>query len=422
MPKDVAEDAVTAIHLPVRLAISGATAFPLLIALSFCHLLNDMMQSLIPAIYPMLKTSYHLDFAQVGLITLAFQLSASLLQPMVGMYTDRRPLPYSLSIGMGSSLVGMLLLASATSYAGLIVAASMVGVGSSVFHPESSRVARMASGGRHGLAQSLFQVGGNIGQAIGPLLAAVVVLSRGQSSVAWFALPALLGMVVLSRIGIWYRDHLPLRARGASTASIAANAALRPGQTLSRGRVRVSIAVLTALTFSKAIYTTSLQNYLTFYLIQKFHLSVHAAQLSLFAFLSAVAVGTLVGGPLGDKIGRNNVIWISIIGALPFTLMLPYAGLVFSEVLIVLIGMIVSSAFPAILVYALELVPGRIGMIAGLFYGLSFGLAGLGAATLGVVADATSIGFVFRLCSYLPAIGLLAAFLPNLHEHRTVAR
>jgi FSR family fosmidomycin resistance protein-like MFS transporter len=416
MPKAVAESAAPAIHLPARPTAVGATALPMLLLLSFCHLLNDTMSSLIPAIYPMLKTSYHLDFAQVGLITLAYQFSASLLQPLVGLYTDRHPQPYSLPIGMASSLLGILLLASATSYAGLIVAASMVGVGSSVFHPEASRVARMASAGRYGLAQSLFQVGGNVGQAIGPLLAAVVVLSRGQGSIAWFALIALLGIVALSWVGRWYRARLR-EAPARKTGGPARRAAVA-GVQLSRQRVGLTVAVLAALIFSKFIYLTSLQNYLTFYLIQKFALSVHAAQLHLFMFLASVAVGTLVGGPIGDRIGRSNVIWMSIVGVLPFTLMLPYAGLGLTDVLIVLIGLILASAFPAILVYAQELMPGRVGLTAGLFFGLAFGLSGIGAAALGSLADATSISLVYRVCSYLPAIGLLAGFLPKLHRHQ----
>ena len=415
MPKDIAGTVDQASPVAVPVAAGGSAVFPVLVALGVCHFLNDMVQSLIPSLYPLLKTSYHLDFGEVGLITLAFQLSASMLQPLVGMYTDRRPLPFSLPIGMGFSLVGLLLLATASSYAGLLVAASMVGVGSSVFHPEASRVARMASGGRHGMAQSIFQVGGNAGQATGPLLAAVVVLSRGQPAVAWFALPTLLGMVILGRVGLWYKQHLARLAKNG-----AAVVAARAG-TLSPRRLGMAIAVLTALTFSKAVYTASLTNYLTFYLIQKFALSVHAAQLHLFAFLAAVAAGTLLGGPIGDRIGRNNVIWLSILGVLPFTLLLPYAGLLGTEILIVIIGMLLASALPAILVYALELVPGRVGMIAGLFFGLSFGLSGISAAGLGMLADYTSIGLVYQICSYMPAIGLLAVFLPNVNRRKAVA-
>ncbi|MBU6498785.1 MAG: MFS transporter [Rhodospirillales bacterium] len=404
-------DRVAVAAMPAEADAESAT-FPVIVALSFCHLLNDMMQSLIPALYPMIKTQFALDFGQIGLITLAFQMTASMLQPAVGLVTDRRPMPYSLAVGMGFSLVGLLLLSIASSYTMLLAAASLVGVGSSVFHPEASRVARMASGGRHGLAQSLFQVGGNAGQAIGPLLAAVVVLARGQSSIAWFSIAAMLAMLVLGRVGMWYGA----RARVASRPRRARPAV--GGVELSRGRVFFIIAVLGALTFSKNVYTASLSSYFTFYLIQKFGLSVHAAQMHLFVFMASIALGTLLGGPLGDRIGRKTVIWMSILGVLPFSLALPYVGLAWTGMLTVIIGLLMASAFPAILVYAQELVPGRVGLIAGIFFGLAFGLGGLGAAVLGRIADATSIGYVYRLCAFLPAIGLLTIFLPDLGLRR----
>ena len=386
------------------------TAFTILSAITFCHLLNDTMQSLLPAIYPMLKANYGLAFGQIGLITLTFQFTASLLQPVVGHYTDRRPLPYSLAVGMGFTLVGLLMLSVAASFPALLVAAAMVGLGSSIFHPESSRVARMASGGRHGLAQSLFQVGGNAGSAIGPLLAAFIVVPRGQRSIAWFSAIALVGSAVLWRVGGWYKRHQ------------AAAAARRTGEArhtpCRAGQVRVALAVLIALIFSKYIYLSSLTSYYTFYLIHKFGVSVQTAQLHLFVFLGAVAAGTIIGGPVGDKIGRKYVIWCSILGVLPFTLALPYVNLFWTAVLSVVIGLILASAFSAILVYAQELVPGNVGLISGLFFGLAFGVAGIGAAVLGRLADHTDIVFVYRLCSYLPAVGLLTAFLPNIEGAR----
>ena len=389
--------------------VPSGVVFPVLFALSFSHLLNDMMQSMIPALYPMFKAQFSLDFSQVGLITLAFQLTASLLQPLIGMYTDRRPMPYSLSVGMGFTLVGLVLLSVAPSFGWLVFAASLTGVGSSIFHPESSRMARMASGGRYGLAQSVFQVGGNAGQAIGPLLAAVVVLSRGQGSVAWFSLAALLGMLVLFRVGMWYRP--PVARAGVGKRARAAS----DGVALSRSTVTVAILILTALTFSKNVYTSSLSNYFTFYLIDKFHLPIFNAQIHLFVFMAAVAVGTLLGVPFGDRVGRIRVIWISILGVLPFTLLLPYApSLFWTDVLTIIIGLLMASAFPAILTYAQELMPGRVGMVAGIFFGLAFGLGGLGAAVMGRIADQTSIAYVYQLCSYLPLLGLLTAFLPKL--------
>jgi MFS transporter, FSR family, fosmidomycin resistance protein len=391
------------------------TAFTILAAISFCHLLNDMLQSLLPAIYPMLKTEFGLDFGQVGLITLTYQLTASLLQPVVGHYTDQRPQPYSLAVGMGFTLIGLLLLAGAPNFAVLLLSAALVGMGSSVFHPESSRVARLASGGRHGFAQSFFQVGGNTGSSIGPLVAAFVVVPRGQSSIAWFSGVALLGIMVLWRVGRWYgRRH----AADKPTPP-ALRADRRP--TLSAGQVRVALAVLIALIFSKYFYLASLVSYYTFYLISRFHLSVQSAQVHLFAFLGAVAAGTIIGGPIGDRIGRKYVIWASIFGVLPFTLALPYANLFWTGVLSVVIGLVLASAFSAILVYAQDLVPGRVGLISGLFFGLAFGMAGIGAAVLGELADRTDIHFVYQVCSYLPAIGLLAAFLPNLEPGNPTA-
>ncbi len=387
------------------------TTYRVLGAIAFCHLLNDTMQSLLPAIYPTLKQNYGLSFGQIGLITLTFQATASLLQPMVGLYTDRRPQPYSLAVGMGFSVLGLLLLASAGSFPALLVAAGLVGLGSSVFHPESSRVARMASGGQHGLAQSLFQVGGNAGSAIGPLLAAFIVEPRGQRSIAWFAVIGVVGSTVLWRVGRWYRRHQ-------ATAASRGRGETEPGHGLSRGQVRMALAVLIALIFSKYIYLASLTSYYTFYLIHKFGVSVQTAQLYLFGFLGAVAAGTIIGGPVGDRIGRKYVIWCSILGVLPFTLALPYVNLFWTGVLSVVIGVILASAFSAILVYAQELVPGNVGLISGLFFGFAFGVAGIGAAVLGRLADHTDITFVYRLCSYLPALGLLTGLLPNIESGR----
>jgi MFS transporter, FSR family, fosmidomycin resistance protein len=386
------------------------TAFRILAAISFCHLLNDMLQSVIPAVYPLLKTSYHLDFSQIGLITLTMQLTASLLQPLVGLYTDRRPTPYSLAVGMAFTLTGLILLSSAPNFPAVLLAVALIGMGSSVFHPESSRVARMASGGQHGLAQSLFQVGGNAGSSMGPLLAAFIVLPNGQKSIAWFSAGALLAITILARVGAWYKEHLPTTRKARTRSSGHAN--------LSPRRVGLAIAVLLALIFSKFFYLASLNSYYTFYLISKFHVSVRDAQLHLFLFLGAVAAGTIIGGPIGDRIGRKYVIWGSILGVLPFTLLLPHANLFWTGVLTVPIGMILASAFSAIVVYAQELVPGKIGTISGLFFGLAFGMGGLGAALLGRLADATSITFVYQVCAYLPALGLLTAFLPNVEPPR----
>jgi FSR family fosmidomycin resistance protein-like MFS transporter len=391
---------------------AGRTAFGILLAISFCHLLNDMMQSLLPALYPMLKTSYALSFGEIGLLTFTFQVTASLLQPLIGSYTDRTPRPYSLAVGMAFTLGGLLLLSQANSYGLLLLAASLIGTGSSVFHPESSRVARMASGGQHGLAQSVFQVGGNVGSAVGPLLAAFIVLPHGQSSVAWFSLAALLGMLVLFNVGSWYKAHGMARIK---------RRAADAGSPVSSRKVAVAIAVLLALIFSKYFYLASLTSYYTFYLINRFHVSVQSAQLHLFLFLAAVAFGTIIGGPLGDRVGRKYIIWASILGVLPFSLLLPHANLLWTTVLTVPIGVILASAFPAIVVYAQELMPGRTGTVAGLFFGFAFGMGGIGAAVLGKLADTVGINSVYEVCAFLPLIGLLAALLPDVERRRPPA-
>jgi MFS transporter, FSR family, fosmidomycin resistance protein len=392
---------------------AGAPVLGVLTALSFSHLLNDAMQSLIPAIYPILKSALHLDFVHIGLIGLTNQLTASVLQPFVGSYTDRRPQPFSLAAGMSFTLAGLVLLSFAGSLTLVLVAAALIGVGSSVFHPEASRIARIASGGRFGFAQSFFQVGGNAGAALGPLLAAIIVVARGQSAVLWFSLLALIGIVVLTGIGRWYRGNLAVSRTAKGTAFQNRDMPL-----LTRGRVLFSLAVLVTLIFSKYFYLASMSSYYTFFLIEKFGLSVKSAQLHLFGFLFAVAAGTLLGGPIGDRIGRKSVIWVSILGVAPFALALPYANLFWTGLLTAIIGLILASAFSAILVYAQELVPGRVGMIAGLFFGLAFGLGGIGSAVLGALADRTSIPFVFQVCSYLPLIGLLTWLLPNLEQRR----
>ncbi|HEX4647706.1 MAG TPA: MFS transporter [Steroidobacteraceae bacterium] len=390
-------------------ADAGTTAISILAAISLCHLLNDMMQSLLPALYPMLRGTYHLSFTQIGLLTFTFQFTASLLQPLVGLMADRSPRPYSLAAGMGFTLVGLLLLAVADSYPLLLTAAALIGTGSSVFHPESSRVARMASGGRHGLAQSVFQVGGNLGTSAGPLLAAFIVLPRGQSSVAWFSLAALLGIVLLINVGHWYKTHGITRLKHAAGA--------RP-YGASRARILLTLAVLLALVFSKYVYLASITSYYTFYLIDHFHVSVRHAQLQLFVFLASAAAGGMLGGPLGDRLGSKYIIWASILGVLPFTLLLPHANLFWTAVLTVPIGLIIASAFPAIVVYAQDLLPGRTGMVAGLFFGLAFGMGSVGAAVLGRLADHIGIDNVYAICAFLPLIGLLAAFLPDVHKYR----
>ncbi|HEX7916189.1 MAG TPA: MFS transporter [Rudaea sp.] len=386
--------------------VATGTALGVLAAVSSSHFLNDLIQSLLPSIYPILKSNYALDFGQIGLLTFTYQLTASLLQPLVGAYTDRRPLPYSLPFGMSFTLCGLLLLSQAGSFPMLLLAAALVGTGSSIFHPESSRIARLASGGRHGFAQSFFQVGGNAGSALGPLLAAFVILPHGQGALAWVSVLALVGILLLTRVGLWYAPRAKPKA-----AKIATTAA-----TLPKRQVVIAVGVLLALIFSKYFYLISLSNYYTFYLIEKFHVSTQSAQIHLFYFLGAVALGTLVGGPIGDKVGRKWVIWVSILGVLPFSLLLPHADLFWTAVLTVIIGLILSSAFSAILVYATELLPGNVGMIAGMFFGFAFGMGGIAAAVLGEIADHKGIEYVYQICAWLPAIGLLTAFLPNLHR------
>ncbi|MFU2318583.1 MFS transporter [Rahnella sp. PCH160] len=384
------------------------TAFSILAAISVSHLLNDMIQSLILAIYPLLQNEFSLSFTQIGLITLTYQITASLLQPLIGWYTDKHPQPYSLPVGMGFTLSGLLLLAVAQSFPVVLLAAALVGTGSSVFHPESSRVARMASGGRHGLAQSLFQVGGNFGASLGPLLAALIIAPYGKGNVAWFSLAALLGIVVLLQISKWYRQQNQIaKKRGPVKNTVTV---------LPRKTVAMSLGILLVLVFSKYFYLTSLSSYYTFYLIHKFGVSVQNAQIHLFVFLFAVAAGTIIGGPVGDKIGRKYVIWASILGVAPFTLLLPHANLMWTSVLSVIIGVILASAFSAILVFAQELMPGKVGMVSGLFFGLAFGMGGLGAAVLGYVADRTSIELVYQICAFLPLLGILTAFLPNIER------
>ena len=389
-------------------------AFGIVAALSCSHLLNDTLQSVIPAVYPILKTTYNLDFGQIGLITLTAQLTASLLQPLVGLYTDRSPKHYAMPLGMLSTTAGLILLSMAPGFGAILLAVGLSGVGSAVFHPEASRIARLASGGQHGLAQSLFSVGGNAGTSLGPLLAAFIVLPRGQRSIAWFSLAALLAIILLTRVSIWYKAR--------SQAARGKRATGRVHGAQGGRRVGFAMTILVVLLFSKYFYLASLTNYYTFFLMAKFHVSVENAQLHLFLFLAAAAVGTLAGGPIGDRIGRKYVIWGSILGVLPFTLLLPYANLFWTGVLSVVIGLVLASAFSAILVYAQDLVPGRVGTISGVFFGLAFGLGGLGAAVLGEVADRTSIDFIYRICAFLPAIGLLAGLLPTIRpaEARTL--
>ena len=385
------------------------TVVAVILATSVAHFLNDMMQSLLPAFYPMLKANYSLDFWQIGLLTFTFQVTASILQPIVGIYTDKRPMPYSLPFGMCCTLIGLILLATAHSYPFLLMGAAFVGFGSSVFHPEAARVARMASGGRHGFAQSLFQVGGNFGSSIGPLLAAFVVLPFGQISVSWFSIAALMGIVLLWFVGNWYS-----RYRKANVRKAQADKTLP----VSRRTAMISLVVLALLIFTKYVYLASLTSYYTFYTMHRFGVSMQTAQLLLFLFLSAVAAGTIFGGPIGDRIGARKVIWVSILGILPFTLVLPYANLYLTAVLTVIIGFILASAFPAIIVYAQELLPGRVGMVSGLFFGLAFGIAGIAAAVLGIVADRKGIDFVYWFCSFMPTLGLLTIFLPKLEQRK----
>jgi FSR family fosmidomycin resistance protein-like MFS transporter len=389
------------------------TFFGILLALSASHMINDTLQSLLPSIYPILKKAFGLTYTQVGLITLSFQLTASVLQPLVGRYTDRHHKPYSLAFGMAITLVGLTFLSQAGSYPMILVSSVMVGMGSAIFHPEASRVAHMAAGDRHGLAQSVFQTGGNLGSSLGPLLAALIIARNGQASLIWFTALAFGGIVLLYRVGGWYRHHLPqFRNRAASHGA----------SDLPRRKVILSLAVLVLLTFSKYFYLVSLSNYYTFYLIQKFNLSIQGAQYLLFVYLASVALGTILGGPLGDRFGRKYVIWVSILGVAPFSLLLPHVGLGATVALTVVIGLILASAFSAILVYAQELVPGRVGMISGLFFGLAFGCGGIASAVLGHLADLTSIGFVFEVCGYLPLIGLVTWFLPDIEGASRRAR
>lgn len=390
--------------------LAGKTVFPILFAISFSHLLNDTLQSLIPAIYPIVKSSFSLSFSQIGLITLTFQLAASLLQPFVGIYTDRKPQPYSLAIGMGFTLLGLVILSRAPSFEMLIISVGFVGVGSSIFHPEASRMAHMASGGRRGFAQSVFQVGGNAGSSIGPLLAALIIVPYGQSNIIWFSVLALLAIFILINVGSWYKRKIRIKARRPAISSIHVQALPRP-------KVVISVLILLVLIFSKYFYLASMSSYYTFYMIHKFGVSVQSSQVYLFIFLFSVAAGTLIGGPLGDRFGRKYVIWGSILGVAPFTLLLPHANMFWTAVLTIPIGLILASAFSAILVYAQELIPGKVGMIAGLFFGFAFGMGGIGSAVLGELADRTSIEYVFQVCAFLPLIGLITGFLPDLGKH-----
>jgi len=391
-------------------AKASRTVFPVLLAASFCHLLNDMIQALLPAIYPILQGSFDLSFAQVGLLTFTYQITGSLLQPFIGNFTDRRPMPYSLPFGMASTVTGLLTIAFAPNYAVLLVGSIMLGLGSSIFHPESSRIARLASGGSHGMAQALFQVGGNFGTALGPLMAAFVVLPRGQAGLSWFAIAGIGGMMILTGLGRWYQQNGHAKRPSGATP-------LRHS-TLSSAQVKKAMAVLLALLFSKYVYLAAFTSYYAFFLIDKFGLSTRDAQIYQFVFLAAVAAGTIAGGPIGDRLGRKPVIWVSILGVLPFALLMPHVGLLPTAALSALIGFMIASAFPAIVVFGQELMPGRVGMVAGLFFGFIFGIGGIAAAAMGVLADWKGIGFVFDLCSVLPAIGILAAFLPNMQESK----
>lgn len=409
MPKSP-DSSVLEAEVPVAAIPAAArSSLSVLFALSFCHLLNDAMQALIPAIYPLLKESFQLTFTQIGLITLTFQMVGSVLQPVVGLYTDRYPQPYSLAFGMAVTLCGLVLLALAPSYHVVLVAAGLVGVGSAVFHPESSRMARLASGRRHGFAQSLFQLGGNAGSALGPLLAAGIIMPRGQKHILWFSVLAFTAMVILTRVGNWYRRKTAEIPHGKASAA--------PGLALNRSGVALALVILLVLMVSKFFYLASMTSYYTFYLMNRFAVSAQASQMYLFAFLFAGAVGTFAGGPVGDRIGRKRVIWLSILGVAPFALLLPHVSLFWTMVLSVIVAMIMASAFPAILVYATELLPGRVGLIAGLFFGMAFGLAGIGSAVLGKLADATSLERVMLICSFLPLLGLLTWFLPEVRDH-----
>lgn len=408
----------TAVFTPPESAVrrSTQTVFTILAAISACHLLNDLVQATIPSLYPLFQRIFGLTLGQIGMITFTYQITASLFQPFVGMATDKKPMPYSLALGMSFSLCGLVLMAFAPTYGWLLVAGSLVGLGSSVFHPESSRVARLASGGQHGLAQSLFQLGGNFGTALGPLLVLWLVLSArsahaGQHRIAWFSAAALVAIIMLISIGGWYKARVREGASGKKKVEE------HPHAQLSRGKLTQAMTVLMTLVFSKYFYLASITSYYTFYLMQRFHVTLHAAEMYLFVFLGAVALGTILGGPIGDRYGRRLVIWVSIVGVLPFTLVLPYANLEWTAILSFIIGLVLSSAFSAILVYAQELVPGRVGLISGLFFGLAFGMGGLGAALLGKLADMTSLNLVYHVCSYLPALGLLTGLLPKIDEH-----
>jgi len=409
-PLSIPEQAVTDTTIQGRPSSADGTVFAIILAVAACHFINDIMQSLLAAIYPLLKDGYNLDFWQIGLLTLAFQGTASLLQPLIGMYTDKRPMPYSLPIGMASSLVGLIVLAYAHTYAVLVLGSMLIGLGSAIFHPESSRVARLASGGRFGLAQSVFQLGGNFGQALGPLLAAFIVVPFGQTSVSWFSLGSLVGIFILWRVGSWYAAHLRERVGRKAPASMF--------PALPKSTIVTALVVLMILTFSKNIYMAALSSYYTFYAIEKFGVSVQVSQVMLFGFLAASAAGLVLGGLFGDRFGAKAVIWFSILGALPFTLALPYANFFWINVLAIVIGLILSSAFSAIVVFAQELVPGRVGLIAGIFFGLAFGFGGIGAAALGVLADSRGIEYVFWICSFLPLLGLLTIFLPKMGHAR----
>jgi len=407
---EIAEDAALPIAAPTQPAPAiPMTAMGVLVALGVSHMLNDTIQALIPAIYPVLKQTYGFSFADIGMITFVFQISSSLLQPMVGTFTDRKPMPYSLAVGMGITLVGLLLLSHASSFHAILVAAGIVGAGSAIFHPEASRLAHLAAGRRHGFAQSLFQVGGNFGSSLGPLLAAWIIVPHGQRALAWFSVLACIGMAVLARVGRWYGDHLNMRAsRGGAHATTA--------NPLSTTRTTLAMTILIVLLISKFFYMISLTNYYTFYLIHKFGVSIQMSQIYLFVFMFAVAAGTIAGGPLGDRFGRKAVIWVSILGVAPFSLALPHTGLAGTVALSVFAGLILASAFPSIVVFAQELMPGRVGMVAGLFFGFAFGFSAIASAALGRLADATSIEYVFQVCAYLPLIGLLTTFLPGLNE------
>lgn len=393
----------------LRLA-TGGTVYPILFMICITHLLNDMMQSVIPAVYPLLKEKFGFTFAQIGIITLVFQMTSSLLQPFAGRYADRHPRPYSLAIGMCFTLTGLLTLSVAFGFGLILLAVGLIGCGSSVFHPESSRVAQLASGGRKGLAQSIFQVGGNAGSAMGPLLAALIVIPYGQASIGWFALFALLAIFILVKIGNWYRQQLVVAARKSAVATAA------PVHGLTKRKIRHALLILGVLVFSKYFYIACMTNYFTFFLMDKFGMSVQGSQYCLFAFLAASAAGTFIGGPVGDRIGRKYVIWGSILGAAPFTLLLPYANLTCTIVLAIIIGLVISSAFSAILVYATDLMPGKVGMIAGVFFGLMFGLGGIGSAFFGWLADKTSIEYIFRISTLLPLLGIITGLLPNIES------